>query len=320
MKVSNNLDVWKAFVFTASTGNVTETSIQLGAEISTISRYIHGLEAEFGILFDRKKRPWKLTKRGKELMNRVRPLIDGFDSLQQLCGQGRKKITIRLSAPASLGRDFITSMIMNYSEINKNVQFELQQPTGVEGLMNGSTDVAFLIEPPPNNNLIIRKNVVFSTFIFTSKKYLKNHPEPITPEDLSAHVGILHSMPEHSDTRFLFRENEVSNTLIWKQELSFNDQGNIKRLLLEGKGISPDLTPTICLNELKKGEIVPVLKGWRRAPWRFCVATNRVKEKRNPELAVFADWYSQKQLESAQSRMKIAEELISTYWAHRGRD
>lgn len=314
MKTADNLEAWRAFIFTGTTGSITSSSIQLNSEISTISRYIRGLEEEFGVLFDRRSRPWKLTKRGAELFTRVQPLIDRFDALQQLSPKRRKKTRIRISAPGSLGRDFIASMLLEYSQSNKNVEFELQLPTNIEGLLNGKTDIAFLIEPPRHNQLIFRKNISASTWVFTSKTYLKTHKEPLTPEDLSEHVGIMQTVPNVPDTTFLVRGKEISCSLNWKSTMFFNDQGNIKRMLLKGEGISPDLTPTICLDEIRRGEIVPLLKGWRRDRWDFCVVTNKRKKCTTPELTKFADWYSQRQWESAAKRMQIAEDLIEAYW------
>ena len=57
-----------------------------------------------------------------------------------------------------------------------------------------------------------------------------------------------------------------------------------------------------------------MLKGWRRDRWDFCVVTNKRKECTTPELTKFADWYSQRQWESAAKRMQIAEDLIEAYW------
>lgn len=314
MKISNNLEAWRAFVITAETGNVTASSIQLNSEISTVSRYIHGLEHEYGTLFNRRYRPWKLTNKGMDLHMRVQPLVERFDALQQLSRHNKRKLRIKISVPSSLARNFIASMLVEYANINPNIEFELQQPTGIEGLLNETTDISYMAEPPKESGLIVRTSISAQAWVLASRKYLETHPEPMRPEDLSEHVGILHSMPNHPDTSYLMKDGAASLPLKWKSVISFNDQGNIKKLLLRGIGISPDLSPTICLQELKSGEIVPLLKGWRREPWNFCVVTNRKKENGNPEFKKFAEWFSKHESKNAGERMKTAEQYIARYW------
>ena len=66
----------------------------------------------------------------------------------------------------------------------------------------------------------------------------------------------------------------------------------LKRLLLNHRGIAVDLFLGHAVDEINEGKVVPVLRGWERAPWHMCVVTRTEDAERSPRLRAFAEWFA----------------------------
>lgn len=93
-----------------------------------------------------------------------------------------------------------------------------------------------------------------------------------------------------------------------------HDQLTIQRQLLNHQGITTDLYFGHILNEIKNGEIVPIMNGWERSPWIMNFVTRQDKDMENADLRNFSLWWTKSEAESALQRVvkgrKIIEEAI----------
>lgn len=64
------------------------------------------------------------------------------------------------------------------------------------------------------------------------------------------------------------------------------------------------------LEEIKNGDLVPILPGWERAPWIMSLVTRRDRDLENSELRKFADWWAQSEADSALDRVVKGRRII----------
>ena len=149
-----------------------------------------------------------------------------------------------------------------------------------------------------------------STPVLCSPEYLRRYGLPRTVDNLKKHTGLLLKTKTHLLTRFLYKGSQQSNLLQWKTLFLTHDQLAIKRLLLNHQGITTDLYFGHLLEEIKNGDLVPILPGWERSPWIMSLVTRRDRDLENSELRKFADWWAQSEADSALDRVVKGRRII----------
>ncbi len=303
--VTKDLEAWETFRCLAKSGSVTQASVELDLHPSIVSRYIQALEKELGVtLFDRKKRPFALTQVGEELFNQIEPLLAGFSSLLSNSLRQKRSHIFKISAPTDLSRDYIPDQLMLYSKAHPEIQFDLQTQRSLKRIVDGSIDALLCQYHPSDTTLLnVRPCISATAVLLATPQYLKSKGEPASIAELVNHTGLLQRGDGQIVTSTLYKEGKPSELLKWNNVFIANDQYSLKHLLLENKGITVDLCPQFVVEELNSGAVVPILKGWERAPWELCVVTRKDKESSTPELRQFATWWAQ--IEAAQSMKRV---------------
>lgn len=289
-----NLTAWEALVVASKTGSVTRTALVLDMEITRVSRLLADLEGTLGFeCFDKTRRPMRATPQCLELVRRVEPLINGFRALRAENEQKDEAFRIRFSAPEELSRDFFADHLCAYSTDHPGTIFSLLGEIRPEELHKYEVDVAVVNHLPiDDSGLMFRHLHTSSTVPLTTPEYLEKHGTPESIEDLSGHIGLLHHSINVRDTTVLHRNGVASAPLQWRDAFFASDQVTLKRLLLNHRGITVDLFLGHVVEEIRAGRVVPVLRGWERAPWHMCVVTRTEDEERSPRLRAFAEWFT----------------------------
>ena len=154
-------------------------------------------------------------------------------------------------------------------------------------------DVAVINHLPiDDSGLMFRHLHTSSTVPLATPEYLEKYGTPETVEDLANHIGLLHHSINARDTTVLYRNGVASSPLRWRDTFLASDQVTLKRLLLNHRGIAVDLFLGHVVDEINEGKVVPVLRGWERAPWHMCVVTRTEDAERSPRLRAFAEWFA----------------------------
>lgn len=305
MGFKDDLTAWKALMLTAHSGKVSQTGIMMNLTTSKVSRLLLGLEAELGYaLFDKTKRPMRPTDRCKQLIAVLEPLLLDFQELQQPGFGLSAKTLIRVAAPIEAAMDFYCFDFMHYSEQHPHVEFEIMPEMTEQDLREGRVDVVMLNHiPDVPSEFRIRQIATTTTFPMASPEYLRRCGIPKNIGDLKHHRGILLKTHTFPVTRFLHKGDLTSPALRWKSAFYTHDQMMIKKLVLNGWGISVDLYGGHVLDELEAGRLVPVLDGWARPAWNMCIVTRQDSDALNPEISSFASWWTSIQSPQDQDRM-----------------
>lgn len=297
MSPLDNLIAWEALVVASKTGSITRTAFVLDMEITRVSRLLADLEKTLGFeCFDKTRRPMRPTPECLRLVRKVEPLVNGFRTLRAGGDEGEHRnetFRIRFSAPEELTRDFFADHLCTYSTDHPDTIFTLMGEIRPEELHKREVDVAVVNHLPiDDSGLMFRHLHTSSTVPLTTPEYLEQHGTPDTIDDLSDHIGLIHHSVNVRDTTVLHRNGIASAPIQWRDAFFASDQAALKRLLLNHRGITVDLFLGHVVEEIRAGRVVPILRGWERAPWQMCVVTRTEDEERSPRLRAFAEWFT----------------------------
>ena len=273
MRAVDNLLAWEAFHSLARTGSVTQTAIAMDVEVSRVSRWVAGLEAELGCaLLDKSRRPMTPTAAGAEFLRKT---LAPVSALREAAGRKAAvdRQLFRFAAPTELGQAYFTDLLLRYTQAHPEVSFSIGPPIAAVGMHAGDADVAVVSTPESVDELVVRPYNVATGALLASPLYLELYGRPRTPADLYEYVGLLHVSPNNEATTALYHGAEVFEPLGWRRTFVSHDQLMLKRMLVEHLGITADLFPGHALEELRSGALVPVLPGWHRRPWQMSIVT-----------------------------------------------
>src|SRR3974390_853631 len=129
-----NLRHLLAFVTIADVGGFARAANRLNLSQPALSRQIHALEGELGVLlFDRIGRRVKLTSEGEDLLRHSRRLLTDADSLGErarLLTAGQTGI-LRVGATPQAIENLLAAFLTHYSHRHPGVEVHLVEDGGV---------------------------------------------------------------------------------------------------------------------------------------------------------------------------------------------
>ena len=139
----------RAFIYTAKLGTLTRAAEALYLSQPAISLQIKALERELGVrLLERTRRRVTLTEAGEAMYDLARPLIEGWENLDNEFRtrlKGLKSGSLTIAAGTSTIQYLLPSLVQAYRERMPDVQLQLANVTGKDGLAllrSGEADFA----------------------------------------------------------------------------------------------------------------------------------------------------------------------------------
>ena len=158
MNNTQNIQAWEALILTVKTGNISQTALLMGLDISKVSRLIAGLEEELGYpLLIKTKRPFKPTKKCEAIVDVADPLIKGFKQLEEYSKGVAKRSIFRIASPIEIAQEFYSEKLIAYSRTHPQINFEIVPEAEVEKLLTDEVDIIVANKRPTDeSNLVIR--------------------------------------------------------------------------------------------------------------------------------------------------------------------
>ncbi|MPW44224.1 LysR substrate-binding domain-containing protein [Acinetobacter guerrae] len=228
---------------------------------STLSRRISHLEKAIGLrLLHRTTRKVELTEAGQIYFERCKRIVGEAKLAHEQLGEMLSKPsgTLRVSLPVDFGTIFLTSLLVEFSELYSGINFEIDLTPKLADLVAQNIDVAIRMGNPPDSNLIAQKLMQFRGQLFASPKYLEQHSIPEHPNDLVHHECLSFANNTHWK---LYRSGEMVEVKIGARFM-LNNVGMTRKLAILGQGIL--FTPyEVVQDDLKDGVLVPILSEWQ---------------------------------------------------------
>jgi len=172
-----NYNLYKIFLTVAKCKNLTKASELLYISQPAITMNIKQLEETIGgKLFERKNKGVELTTLGQLLYNRVNPLVDQLDSLENLALlQNKLKLGyLRIGANSSNCNTMISQYLIEFAQKFPDVEIDMVRDTQkdlLEKLKAGELDIVFMDSCRVPDDIVSRKNFPIEYQLIGAKKY-----------------------------------------------------------------------------------------------------------------------------------------------------
>ncbi len=300
----SNLTAWQVFESVARTGSLSRAAIELDLSVSKASRLLARLEQAYGEdLICRAARPLAPTPAGGEVLAALRKALPAWRDFEVFLGTTKSmRHVVRLSTPVGIGRFYLNAQLAEYRAIAPHVVIEASIEKGVEELLRRDIDVAFLPYTPSREDLVICPAMHAFTMPLACPAYLRRHGTPHAPQELRRHDLILKTGEHFPVATHLVLRGE-RRPVVWRHVVFHHDMLNIKDAVLRGFGIGLDIPLGMVLDELRSGLLVPVLDGWHRDYWDYCIA---VRRESGPQTVAgaFAAWYAHRATQEIDARRR----------------
>lgn len=183
-------DKLKTFHAAAGTGSLTAAAGRLGISQSAVSRQITALEESLNTpLFHRHARGLTLTEQGRILYDTAKDVAHQVALAQAMVIDSRSKPqgTLRVSAPTSLGSNWLTSVLPEFLKAYPDIELKLILEDQQQDLSKMDIDCAIRPRPTTHGDVIERKLGTMSQSLYAADSYLAKYGAPARLEDLDNH-------------------------------------------------------------------------------------------------------------------------------------
>lgn len=305
------LALWDMVFKVIESGSISSAAAKNGLERSKLSREIARLEEEVGFaLLERMGRKVYPTQQSLVLKKKLEPIIRQFrKTLQEAAAdQDSERGEIRFGAMPGFLQTQIVPMIAEFQQKHPGITFDVIADDNPEAFMHGQADMMLYYEYK-NDPRLMEYWVTRSAFVpCASPEYLKRNGNPMDPQDLLDHAGVIY-VGKVRPLSTMLQYNGVEKPLNWRSQIRFNNILIAKSAALAGAGILVDLPLHHCINELLDGRLIPVLNGWHvRNLDNYLGTTKQAGELKRVRL--FVEWYIRQRREiEGEQRRRVLEKF-----------
>lgn len=184
----------RIFARVAAMQNLSAVGVELGLTAGTISKRLQALEEELGVrLFDRTTRSIRITAEGATFLTHAHRILAELDTARAAVADnvGRPKGKLKISAPASLARQFVAPAICAFMRAYPEIDVQVDLTDRVVNLQEEGYDVAIRSGVLADSTLIAKRIAPDRQIIVASPAYLAERSTPLRPEDLCDHVCLV---------------------------------------------------------------------------------------------------------------------------------
>jgi DNA-binding transcriptional LysR family regulator len=190
----DRLDCDRMFVAVLETGSFVAGAARLGTSSGQASKLVARLEADLGVrLLNRTTRAVSATEAGQAYLDRIRPLLDEYESLDlavkniSQAPRGR----LRLTAPLSFGTLQLAPRLAVFAREYGEIALDVTFTDRLVNLVDEGFDLAIRIGRPQDSSLIARTLCEIRLVLVASEDYRATRGVPGHPDDLAEHDCII---------------------------------------------------------------------------------------------------------------------------------
>ncbi|MGZ8364485.1 MAG: LysR family transcriptional regulator [Caulobacteraceae bacterium] len=206
-------DALKTFLAVARTGRLTAAAARLGADHTTISRRIGGLEGALrASLFHRSPAGYALTEHGERLLRHAEAMESLTLAAQAEVGEADLSISghVRIGAPEGFGSYFLAPRIAGLIDAHPELTVELIALSGVVSLSKREADIAIQLSAPREGRLVARKLTDYRLGLYAAPAYLAEAPPLRSRADMPGHrfIGYIEDLLHAQELDYL-RQGDI---------------------------------------------------------------------------------------------------------------
>lgn len=289
------LTAMSAFVRSVDLGSFSKAAAETGLKVSTVSRYISGLEADLDVaLLNRSTRSLHLTEAGRTFYDRAVQILadvaDARDATSSL--NARPQGLLRINIPSAFGRRHIMAHMKEFLTAFPDIRLDATLTDATVDLIETGTDVAVRIGALLDSTLVARKLAPHRRLLVASPDYLASREPPSIPADLARHECLPFTLQPRGAWFYRTADNPEGDPVevAVNGHLRANDSEALRDAALSGVGIA--LLPTWLVgDDIRAKALIPLLPEfeWQIAsgPERAIWAVYAPKKVVSPKVKAF---------------------------------
>ncbi|MBI3145335.1 MAG: LysR family transcriptional regulator [Pseudogulbenkiania sp.] len=271
MKTNSHIpspDALLAFDALARLGSFTAAAEAIGCAKSRISQLVKDLERELGtVLVLRNTRRVALTEAGRRLACHAAQLRSMLDKVRPDIeeAQGALGGPLRVSSTASFAQYLLGPLLGELAARHPALEVELVADNRLQDPVEAGLDFCLRTRNVHDERLVAKSIGFVWEELFAAPAYLEQAGIPQTPEELLKHRLLHNSYSESGLDWRLEKEGQFVSVTI-RPTLLCDQYAVIANAACAGQGIG--LLPQYVVRQhLARGELSPVLPGWRSSSW-----------------------------------------------------
>lgn len=234
------IDDMELFVHVVKAGGLAAAGRKLGLSPASMTARINQIEARYKTrLLTRSTRNIALTEAGERFYSGCQKVLEEVAYTENLLQESKQELegSLRIAATSDFGRQCVSPAIAEFAALHPKVSVHLKLADGLINIIDEGVDLAFRFGNLPDSNLVSRPIADNRRVLCASPEYLKQHGEPLTPEDLRHHQCLVLERQGQLLNEWHFESDNKRNTLKVRPYLSCSDGDVIRNWALQGHGI-----------------------------------------------------------------------------------
>ena len=244
-------------------GSLSAAARDLGVSLAVVSKRLTSLEKRVGQrLINRTTRKLSATDEGLVLKLHVERLLEELAEAEErlLSGRDEPHGMLRVSAPVSIGRNYLVPHAARFVDTYPNLSVELMLDDRLVDLTDERIDIAIRVGRPHDSTAVMRKLAENHRYLVAAPSYLDRHGRPQSVRALSQHACLRYD-EGNAPWRLEGPDGEVAEVEV-SCRLRANSGDAIQDWAIAGEGIAlkscADVMPAI-----EAGTLERVLPGWQ---------------------------------------------------------
>ena len=266
------LEAMTAFVRSVELGSFSKAAAEGGLKVSTVSRYVTGLEADLGAaLLNRSTRRLNPTEAGRLFYERATLILADVDEARNATRSlnARPQGLLRINIPSAFGRRHVMPHMKEFLGEYPDIRLDATLTDATVDLIETATDVAIRIGALVNSTLIAKKLAPLHRILVCSRDYLGRTVPLNEPADLPRHDCLALALQPTASWYFRAPGDPSGSIteIAVNGRLRTNDTEALREAALAGLGVA--LLPTWLVSEdLRAKELIRLLgdREWLIAP------------------------------------------------------
>jgi DNA-binding transcriptional LysR family regulator len=258
-----------AFVAVVELKSFTKAAKQLALSPPRVSEMVRNLEERLGVrLVERTTRSVAPTAAGERLLERLRPVLDEYQSALESTNEFRGKPAgmLRVTAPPPAGDFFLGSAIPRFLAHYPEISLDLSFTDALIDIVAERFDAGIRIGERIERDMIaVRVTDELPLVVAGAPAYFAQRGKPKSPKDLVAHECIRTRFASGTYLPWRFRVKRRDLEVHVEGRLIVNSVTLARRAAVEGIGLVQG-PPIFIASDLAEGRLVTVLDQWAPAP------------------------------------------------------
>jgi DNA-binding transcriptional LysR family regulator len=259
----NDFADMNAFVAVADHSSFTKAATALAVSVTTVSQSIRALEGRLGVrLLNRTTRSVALTEAGERLLERIRPLLTGFDEALESVNDFRDKPAgrLRITVAPPVSRKVLAPALAGFLDRYPEIALEVSVDKAITDIVAARFDAGIRVGNRVDRDMVAIRIMDGMQFVaVASPEYIARHGPLVTLDDLMAHNCIRLRFADGALQPWRFTADGKIVEMDVNGSVVVNDSDLASRAALDGVGVHYGLADCVA-PLIAEGRLVALLE------------------------------------------------------------